>query len=172
MLGNLSIGEAIGDQRQHLRFAGGQTVGQLVGCGRGTRTIGRERRDDGLLDAQIERRVAGDDRQIASLNPASNSRGRRRAVPRAHSHRRRTPASAITRVPGLSCRSLRVDSLRAIASLFPVEHLATSMHSATVYGSFSSAVSPSDLLVLAAWAFGAVLFAAQRFSWLPSAATA
>jgi ABC-2 type transport system permease protein len=63
-------------------------------------------------------------------------------------------------------------TLRSIASVFPVEHLAASMHSATVYGSFSSAVSPSDLLVLAAWGVAAVMFAARRFSWLPSTATA
>jgi ABC-2 type transport system permease protein len=63
-------------------------------------------------------------------------------------------------------------SLRSVASVFPVEHLAASMHNATIYGSFSSAVSPSDLLVLAAWGVGAVAFAARRFSWLPSTATA
>ena len=63
-------------------------------------------------------------------------------------------------------------TLRSIASAFPVEHLAASMHNATIYGSFASAISPSDLLVLAAWGVGAVAFAARRFSWLPSAATA
>jgi ABC-2 type transport system permease protein len=63
-------------------------------------------------------------------------------------------------------------TLRSIASVFPVEHLAASMHNATIYGSFSSAVSPTNLLVLAAWGVGAVAFAARRFSWLPSAATA
>jgi ABC-2 type transport system permease protein len=63
-------------------------------------------------------------------------------------------------------------TLRSIASVFPVEHLANSMHNATIYASFSSAVSPTDLLVLAAWGVGAVAFAARRFSWLPSAATA
>ena len=63
-------------------------------------------------------------------------------------------------------------SLRSIASVFPVEHLAASMHGATIYSSFAAAVSPSDLLVLAAWGVGAVALAARRFSWLPSAATA
>lgn len=63
-------------------------------------------------------------------------------------------------------------TLRSIASVFPVEHLAALMHRATIYGSFSAAVSPTDLLVLAAWGVGAVAFAARRFSWLPSAATA
>jgi ABC-2 type transport system permease protein len=62
--------------------------------------------------------------------------------------------------------------LRSVASVFPVEHLAASMHSATIYSSFSAAISPTDLLVLAAWGVGAVAFAARRFSWLPSAATA
>jgi ABC-2 type transport system permease protein len=63
-------------------------------------------------------------------------------------------------------------TLRSIASVFPVEHLAASMHNATIYGSFSSAFSPSDLLVLALWGVGAMLLAARRFSWLPSTATA
>lgn len=63
-------------------------------------------------------------------------------------------------------------TLRSIASVFPVEHLAASMHRATIYSSFSSAVSATDLLILAAWGAGAVLFAARRFSWLPSTATA
>jgi ABC-2 type transport system permease protein len=63
-------------------------------------------------------------------------------------------------------------TLRSVASVFPVEHLAASMHSATIYGSFSAAVSPSDLLVLALWGLGAVAFAARRFSWLPSTAKA
>ena len=63
-------------------------------------------------------------------------------------------------------------SLRSVASVFPVEHLANAMHSATIYGTFSSAVQPTDLLIMAAWAAGAVLFASRRFSWLPSAATA
>jgi ABC-2 type transport system permease protein len=63
-------------------------------------------------------------------------------------------------------------TLRSIASVFPVEHLAASMHATTIYSSFSAAVSPTDLLVLAAWGVGAVVVAARRFSWLPSAATA
>lgn len=63
-------------------------------------------------------------------------------------------------------------TLRGVASLFPVEHLAAVMHLAAVRGSFSSAVSPTDLLVLAIWAIGATVLAAWRFSWLPSTATA
>ncbi|MGA2925548.1 MAG: ABC transporter permease [Solirubrobacteraceae bacterium] len=63
-------------------------------------------------------------------------------------------------------------TLRSIGSLFPVEHLAAALHLASVKGSFASAISPTDLLVLAAWALAATVFAAWRFSWLPSTATA
>jgi ABC-2 type transport system permease protein len=63
-------------------------------------------------------------------------------------------------------------TLRGIASVFPVEHLAAALHNASVRGSFGSAISPKDLLVLGLWALGAAAVAARRFSWLPSAATA
>jgi ABC-2 type transport system permease protein len=63
-------------------------------------------------------------------------------------------------------------TLRSLASVFPIEHLAAALHLASVHGSFTGALSPKDLLVLGAWALGAVLIAAWRFSWLPSAATA
>jgi ABC-2 type transport system permease protein len=63
-------------------------------------------------------------------------------------------------------------TLRSLASVFPIEHLAAALHLASVHGSFTGALSPTDLLVLGAWALGAVLLAAWRFSWLPSAATA
>lgn len=63
-------------------------------------------------------------------------------------------------------------TLRSIASVFPVEHLAAALHLAAVRESFTSAVSTSDLLVLALWALGAAAFAARHLSWLPSAATA
>jgi ABC-2 type transport system permease protein len=63
-------------------------------------------------------------------------------------------------------------SLRTIGKLFPVEHLANSLHLASVNDSFTSAISGSDLLVLAAWAIAAAAFAAWRFSWLPSTVTA
>jgi ABC-2 type transport system permease protein len=62
--------------------------------------------------------------------------------------------------------------LRSVASLFPVEHLAAGMHLASVNTSFTSAISPTDLLALAAWGVAAAAFAAWRFSWLPSTATA
>lgn len=64
------------------------------------------------------------------------------------------------------------NSVRTIGKLFPVEHLANSLHLASVDSSFSSAISASDLLVLTAWAITAASFAAWRFSWLPSTATA
>ena len=62
-------------------------------------------------------------------------------------------------------------TLRSIASLFPVEHLANSLHLASVMGSFGTALHPADLLVLAAWGAGAAVLAVRRFSWLPSPAT-
>jgi ABC-type polysaccharide/polyol phosphate export permease len=63
-------------------------------------------------------------------------------------------------------------TLRHIGELFPVEHLANSLHLASVNSSFSSAISGTDMLVLAAWGIAAAAFAAWRFSWLPSTATA
>jgi ABC-2 type transport system permease protein len=62
--------------------------------------------------------------------------------------------------------------LRDVAAVFPVEHLAASIHKATVASSFSTAFSATDLLVLAAWGLAAGVFAATRFSWLPHVATA
>jgi ABC-2 type transport system permease protein len=63
-------------------------------------------------------------------------------------------------------------TLRSVGELFPVEHLAAGLQLASVHTSFSSAISLSDLLVLAAWGLAAAAFAAWRFSWLPSTATA
>jgi ABC-2 type transport system permease protein len=59
-------------------------------------------------------------------------------------------------------------TLRTVGSLFPVEHLAAGLQLASVSTSFSSAISVSDLLALAAWGLAAAAFAAWRFSWLPS----
>jgi ABC-2 type transport system permease protein len=61
-------------------------------------------------------------------------------------------------------------TLRQIAEIFPIEHLAAALHLASVRGSFSTALAPRDLLVLALWALGASALAARRFSWLPVAA--
>ncbi len=63
-------------------------------------------------------------------------------------------------------------TLRSIASLFPVEHLANAMHVASVKGSFGAAFTGTDLLVLAVWGLAAAAFAARRFTWLPKVATA
>jgi ABC-2 type transport system permease protein len=63
-------------------------------------------------------------------------------------------------------------ALQKIAALFPIEHLAAAAHLASVRSSFSAALSPKDLGVLAAWAAAAALFASRRFSWLPAAAGA
>ena len=64
------------------------------------------------------------------------------------------------------------DGLRHIAQVFPIEHLANAMHVASVHGSFGGAFSARDLLSLALWAAAGAAFAARRFSWLPSSATA
>jgi ABC-2 type transport system permease protein len=63
-------------------------------------------------------------------------------------------------------------TVRTIGKLFPVEHLANILQLASVNGAFSSSVSAGDVGVLAAWALAAAGFAAWRFSWLPSTATA
>jgi ABC-type polysaccharide/polyol phosphate export permease len=63
-------------------------------------------------------------------------------------------------------------TLKHIGDLFPVAHLANSLHLASVNHSFSASISVTDLLVLAGWALGATALAAWRFSWLPSVATA
>jgi ABC-2 type transport system permease protein len=63
-------------------------------------------------------------------------------------------------------------ALRTIGRIFPVEHIADTLHAASVHGSFGAAFSGQDLLVLLAWIVGAGAFAAWRFSWLPSTATA
>jgi len=62
-------------------------------------------------------------------------------------------------------------ALRQIADFFPVEHLAAALHLASVHGSFTPALAPRDLLVLAVWALAAALLAVRRFSWMPVAAT-
>lgn len=63
-------------------------------------------------------------------------------------------------------------TLRTVGELFPVQHLAAGLQQASVHSTFGGAISLSDLLVLAAWGLAAAAFAAWRFSWLPSAATA
>ena len=60
--------------------------------------------------------------------------------------------------------------LRTIGEIFPVEHLAAGLHSASIHPTFTTAISTTDLLVLAAWGIGAALLAASRFTWLPSRA--
>jgi ABC-2 type transport system permease protein len=63
-------------------------------------------------------------------------------------------------------------TLRHIADVFPVEHLAAALHQASVKASFTAALAPTDLLVLAGWALVLAVFATRRFSWLPKAVTA
>ena len=61
--------------------------------------------------------------------------------------------------------------LKDLADVFPVQHLANSLHLASVHTSFGSSISATDMLVLAAWAIGAAAFCAWRFSWLPAGAS-
>ncbi len=62
--------------------------------------------------------------------------------------------------------------LQTVAALFPIEHLAAAIHLASVHASFTSALAPRDLAVLAIWGVAAAVFAARRFSWLPRAGRA
>ena len=61
--------------------------------------------------------------------------------------------------------------LRSVGSIFPIEHLGAGLHLASIHATFASAISITNLVVLAAWGAAAAAFAAWRFSWLPSAAT-
>lgn len=63
-------------------------------------------------------------------------------------------------------------ALKDLADVFPVQHLANSLHLASVHSSFAAAISGTDMIVLAAWALGAAAFSAWRFSWLPAGAGA
>ena len=62
--------------------------------------------------------------------------------------------------------------LKDLANVFPVQHLANSLHLASVHSSFASSISGLDMVVLAVWAAGAAAFCAWRFSWLPAGASA
>jgi ABC-2 type transport system permease protein len=62
--------------------------------------------------------------------------------------------------------------LKDVADVFPVQHLANSLHLASVHSSFGSSISGTDILVLAIWAAGAAALCAWRFSWLPGGAAA
>jgi ABC-2 type transport system permease protein len=58
--------------------------------------------------------------------------------------------------------------LRVTGQIFPLEHIANSLHLASVNTSFGASISIVDVLVLAAWALVSIAFVAKRFSWLPS----
>lgn len=64
------------------------------------------------------------------------------------------------------------DGVRAVGEVFPVAHLANALHQALAHASFSAAVAPLDLLVVAAWGLAGVVVAAKRFTWLPAEAAA
>jgi ABC-2 type transport system permease protein len=61
--------------------------------------------------------------------------------------------------------------LKDLADVFPVQHLANSLHLASVHTTFGSSISALDMIVLAVWAAGAAAFCAWRFSWLPQGAS-
>lgn len=58
--------------------------------------------------------------------------------------------------------------LNTVADLFPVAHLADALHQGVEASSFGGAIAPGHLLVLALWGVVAAVFAARRFSWMPS----
>jgi ABC-2 type transport system permease protein len=58
--------------------------------------------------------------------------------------------------------------LTIIGKIFPLEHIANSLHLASVNTTFGASISLVDVAVLAAWALASILFVARRFSWLPS----
>ncbi|HEX3615447.1 MAG TPA: ABC transporter permease [Solirubrobacteraceae bacterium] len=62
--------------------------------------------------------------------------------------------------------------LKDVADVFPVQHLANSLHLASVHSTFAASISGTDILVLAVWAAAAAGFAAWRFSWLPGGVAA
>jgi ABC-2 type transport system permease protein len=60
-------------------------------------------------------------------------------------------------------------TLRDIASVFPVSHLADALFKAFDPATTGSGIAGSDLLILAAWGLGGLLIALWRFSWSPQA---
>jgi ABC-2 type transport system permease protein len=62
--------------------------------------------------------------------------------------------------------------LRTIGAVFPIGQLAAGLHTASVHGSFATAIPVTDLLALAGWGVAAVAVAVWRFSWLPNGARA
>ena len=56
--------------------------------------------------------------------------------------------------------------LAQIADVFPIRHMITSLVSAFESGP-GSGLRPGDLLVMLAWAVGALVFASRRFRWEP-----
>ncbi len=61
-------------------------------------------------------------------------------------------------------------ALKTVAKIFPVEHIANTLHAASVKSGFAHSLALSDVLILLAWAVVAIAFSAWRFSWLPSKA--
>ena len=65
--------------------------------------------------------------------------------------------------------SVLPDGLVSVGKAFPLEHLASALHTAYQPG---GGWAWGDLAVLAAWGLGGVLVAVRRFSWMPSTAPA
>jgi ABC-2 type transport system permease protein len=61
--------------------------------------------------------------------------------------------------------------LRAVAKVFPVQHLADGLHHAFDPATRGSGIVWSDLGVLALWAAAGLVVALTRFAWTPAAAT-
>ncbi len=59
------------------------------------------------------------------------------------------------------------ESLRTVAAVFPLEHLAHALRLALDPTASGAHLAMRDLLVLAAWAVGGFVVAQRRFSWLP-----
>jgi ABC-2 type transport system permease protein len=61
--------------------------------------------------------------------------------------------------------------LNTVADLFPVAHLSAALHQGIEASSFGDAIAPGHLAVVALWGVVAAVFAARRFSWMPSTAS-
>jgi len=62
--------------------------------------------------------------------------------------------------------------LASVGKVFPLYHLADGLQRTVVSGSSGSGLVGDDLLVLALWGAGGLLFAARRFRWEPQAVAA
>jgi hypothetical protein len=59
--------------------------------------------------------------------------------------------------------------LRDVASIFPIQHLSQALLEPVAH-THSAGISPTDLLIVAAWGAAALLIAARTFRFSPRAA--